>query len=869
MAGLDSRLASHLGQQLPGNSIVELAAGDLGLQEALEKPSDLLIIDHAFAAPHAGGTPALPGQTPELLVRLRRTSPELPVIYCLEPEAEGKFVRQLILEFKVNEILFHPVDADELARKIASLLGLRFESETAIDIGYAAGSRSGLNARLADAWKRSRSRMLERLELLDSASAALLEGRLEPGLRKQAEMDAHRMAGSLGTFGLDAGSRFAREMEHALGSDSMRSPAHARRFQELAAALRAEIERSGSAGVLPAFSEERAGRPRYLLLVENDADLAARLIEQAAARGSSWEAAADLAAARAALNLNPLAGSSTATLGCAKEKAQAVTRHSQEWLCHCPSAVLVDMDATGHDEMLAFLSELSGRRPPLPVLVLTSGGNLMDRVEVVRLGGCGFFPRGLPPDEIVEAALATLERVTSPPARVLAVDDDPAVLDVLASLLGSSAIRLNGLSDPLRFWDALEGSPPDLLLLDIQMPSVSGIELCRVMRNDPRWAATPVIFLTSVTDRSTVERAFASGADDFIAKPIAGPELVTRITNRLERTRLLRNAAEKDQLSGLANRLRFRRAFSDFLALADRHGQPMGLALLNVDRLDRINETHGLAAGDEVVRQLGSHLRHEFRSEEIPARWGGNDFTVGLYGLDRAGSVQRIGEVLRTFGQRFFIGASAEEFRVTLSGGVAAYPDDGSGLDGLLRAAGHARLRACEAGGDRLLVACSAPQTWDGICLIDLAVVTGDEATASVLEDAFERNGYSVRALRHGLAAARTLCGLHKTLRPRVMLIDLELPFIDGLTLFRRLAAEGALEHSRAIVLSSASMGREAALALELGAEDHVARPVDLPVLIERVQRTLESPGPQSGLVERFGIATDAVCSHASPGRLN
>ena len=92
--------------------------------------------------------------------------------------------------------------------------------------------------------------------------------------------------------------------------------------------------------------------------------------------------------------------------------------------------------------------------------------------------------------------------------------------------LASIVLGLITLEDPLRFWDVLEETSPDLVMLDVEMPHVSGIELCRVVRNDPRWAGMPVLFLTAYTDRDVVRRVFAAGADDYVSKPIVGPELV-------------------------------------------------------------------------------------------------------------------------------------------------------------------------------------------------------------------------------------------------------------------------------------------------------------------------------------------------------
>ncbi|MBD2505273.1 response regulator [Anabaena azotica] len=129
-------------------------------------------------------------------------------------------------------------------------------------------------------------------------------------------------------------------------------------------------------------------------------------------------------------------------------------------------------------------------------------------------------------------------------AKVLAVDDDPQILALLQTLLHPWGLQVITLDDPRQFWEKLADVNPDLLILDVEMPHANGIEICQVVRNDTQWSELPILFLTVHNDREIVNQVFSVGADDFVSKPIVGPELVTRIINRLERVKLLRKVTE-------------------------------------------------------------------------------------------------------------------------------------------------------------------------------------------------------------------------------------------------------------------------------------------------------------------------------------
>lgn len=153
-------------------------------------------------------------------------------------------------------------------------------------------------------------------------------------------------------------------------------------------------------------------------------------------------------------------------------------------------------------------------------------------------------------DELVSALRQEIERSpnaatqTAPPspkqrpllaeAKVMVVDDDPQILATVKELLEPWGIIVITLDAPQRFWQTLSAFTPELLILDINMPQLSGTELCQIVKSNPQWRELPIIFLTAQTDQTALDRVLAVGGDDFVSKPIVGAELVVRIVNRLE-----------------------------------------------------------------------------------------------------------------------------------------------------------------------------------------------------------------------------------------------------------------------------------------------------------------------------------------------
>jgi diguanylate cyclase (GGDEF)-like protein len=518
-------------------------------------------------------------------------------------------------------------------------------------------------------WQRLKEKFLSRVAVIKQATTAMLANNLDEELRQLAIAEAHKLVGTLGMFDLDEGSRLAREIEYLFESKQPLNPSQKEHLVEAIAAIQQELERTIAQRSLELLGNDE--RP-VILIVEGDRVLAQDLATEVASRGMHAQVMTDLATAR-------------------------------DWLYKKrPDAVLLDLSWATLEDNLTWLRELSAYSPPVPVLVLTERDNFLDRVQVARLGGRGFLQKPVSAPQVIEAIAQFLDRSRTNESRVMVVDDDPQILKSLRKLLEPWGIKLATVDNPLRFWEILESTSPDLLILDVQIPQISGIELCQVVRNDPRWATLPVLFLTARTDVKTMHRVFEVGADDYVMKPIVEPELLTRILNRLERSRLLRNLTEIDALTGVANRRKFTQELSQFFRFAQRHQQPLCFAIVDVDKLREINLHYGHAVGDKVLSRLGELLRKTFQSEDAIARWGGAEFVVAMYGMTKRDGVQRLSELSEILTQETFQASNNEQFQVSFTVGVVQYPEEGSDLQELYRAAHDLCLQAKVAIGRRV-----------------------------------------------------------------------------------------------------------------------------------------------------------------------
>jgi diguanylate cyclase (GGDEF)-like protein len=305
-------------------------------------------------------------------------------------------------------------------------------------------------------------------------------------------------------------------------------------------------------------------------------------------------------------------------------------------------------------------------------------------------------------------------------ARILIVDDHEDNVELLRARLESWGFETLSATDGQEALTMIETKLPDLVLLDIMMPKIDGIEVARRVKNNPDLPFIPIIMQTALDSTENKVEGLEAGADDYITKPIDFPELKARVKSMLRIKRLqeeieererelmeanqrLRHMSQTDALTGLDNRRHIETRIEEMFEHAKRLGEPFSCVMVDLDKFKSVNDEYGHQAGDAVLRQLAKILKHEVREIDHAGRYGGEEFILLLTGtvLDAAVTfAERVRKAIESHTFPFDNGA----IQRTASFGVAAWPHPKiTSCDGLVRAADDALYVAKETGRNRVI----------------------------------------------------------------------------------------------------------------------------------------------------------------------
>ncbi len=316
------------------------------------------------------------------------------------------------------------------------------------------------------------------------------------------------------------------------------------------------------------------------------------------------------------------------------------------------------------------------------------------------------------------------------PLLVMLVDDQRFVAEIIRrQLLGEQDINFHYCVNPAEAISTAEKIGPTVVLLDLVMPNIDGLTLCRLFRNHPTTRDLPMVMLSSTNDSAIKAQAFVAGANDYLVKPPEKLELIARLRyhsisyiNRLQRDEAYRalrasqilleelnmkllQLANLDGLTGLANRRYFNERYAEEWARAARNKKPVALIMLDVDRFKSFNDHYGHLGGDDCLKQIAAAIKNMMsRPGDLVARYGGEEFIVLLPDTALDGAAY-LAEKIRIAVEKRAIPHEVSDISpyVTISLGVAGIiPDPGTDPNTLIELADQCLYRAKNLGRNQI-----------------------------------------------------------------------------------------------------------------------------------------------------------------------
>ena len=282
-----------------------------------------------------------------------------------------------------------------------------------------------------------------------------------------------------------------------------------------------------------------------------------------------------------------------------------------------------------------------------------------------------------------DARLEALKQAT-----IMLVDDEPIIVETLENLLEDAGYKnFVSTTDSKKAVELMQSKKPDIVLLDVMMPDVTGLDILESMGADEDLQYIPSIIITAATDSETKLKALELGATDVLNKPVDPSELALRVRNTLATKANQDRLMKFDPLTGLPNRRFFLVRLANALARAKKNSTTLALLHIDLDDFKKINDTLGNNIGDGLLKAVAKRLENWLRESDMAAimdveieeialsRIGGDEFILILHNVGRQENVAKIaGDIVSELKESYRV--SGREIFVTASIGLAAYPVD-------------------------------------------------------------------------------------------------------------------------------------------------------------------------------------------------
>lgn len=714
----------------------------------------------------------------------------IPTIFCAESQKSTGFLKSLVVELGVTVVLIKPIDPDELVRKTSELIKVAQTKEQELDSAH-----NEMAHRLLLMWAKFAPANRERVSWLRQQIVTLYKGSdLDDAVRREMEREAHKLVGALGTFGFPRASVLAREIENHISPSKGTQILEATQLLEWVQSIAREIENDP---ILPIKASQGDETKLSALLISEDQDLI-ELLKKIEIQGEPLKI----------------------------EVVSAWTKARRSWFLHAPDLVVIDLCGELQEERQALLRVLGGRLATIPVLTLLPREIWSKPEALAKFAGVPVLFHPFEPQLLQSSIVKLLSQSERVKPRLLAVDDDPQILAAIESVLKPLKLEIFTLSDPLEFWDTLEATAPNLLVLDLDMPFLSGLELCRGVRSSTRWCDLPILILSASSDNDTINRLFSVGADDFVKKPFSGPEIATRIVNRLVRSTSA--PQDKEQLTRVEGGLENLRAV---LAEEKARGREVALALLHIKNDRELRERYGPAAMSVLNRNFGIQLTERIGELGLITRWRPGEYIIALPSQTLGGAKQQLELLLESSELKQVKINATDTESLELAAGITLVHTENHSLETALKSCQHNLSEAEKSSSLIVAQEHQARGKAQGIVKYELLILEPAEKTGAAVEKLMSDRGFHCHWNPDTEAAITALTSDPPSLETEVIFIS-----SGGLGLLKKLGPITRLVNVVVAVVNE----DELISAFNAGAFDCIEKPCKVATLIKRLERALE-----------------------------
>jgi len=341
-----------------------------------------------------------------------------------------------------------------------------------------------------------------------------------------------------------------------------------------------------------------------------------------------------------------------------------------------PNVIVMDiMLPEGSEAGLKYAARLKqGVAKNIPVLFTSARGDLAARLKAVRAGGEGYFPKPVDIDQMAIRIRELVDNQKQIGYRILIVDDDKDTLSYVTAVLNDAAMNVVAISNPIQVIEKLSGKHFDLIILDMHMPEVNGLELAKMIRQCGEHASTPIIFLSAETDPELQAEVYMMGADEFVQKPVKPNRLLRVVRNRISRMRPISKRvqylSEKEPVTGLFNRQYFYNQLDKAVQHSQSGGFQYAVLVVDIDNFMALREETGADSWDLFIAGLAHIIDMQLPGDAISAYISEQMIGI-LFECEQDETVLNKAEQIRVAVKKASIDVHEHALKTTCSIGIA------------------------------------------------------------------------------------------------------------------------------------------------------------------------------------------------------